>query len=1170
MRFEELILEKYGVFESRRIALPGSAGLVVIHGPNEAGKSTCLAAISDFLFGIPSDSEHGQIFGYPQMRITARVLTADGTSKLFRRRKGRGQTITDLNDQPVDEGVLLAHLGATTRERFSSLFGLDHASLRKGGERLLAADGDIGRLIVEAGGGLRHLISEVDELKIRGQKLFSTRRYNDRAFYKAFDSYVAAENEMKSQLLTREVFEQTRTQYETAKLNLARLRNDRLTVTKEVSQQDRLIRVLPILLELEAIENRFSEYNDLGGLAEDFDSKVGDAFRLNAIAKSAFEEAVEICARLEDQIASINVPFWLLDAESKIRDIIQNSITVAKARTDRRNREIELEKANSKLKRLRQIIGVGESVDLRNLLPEPSAIGNLQALLKPGVELPSKVTGLELQIKENQTTLASLESLQTARLRKDQDRPVGIDISELSQLGSQCAALEVKRRRAEELKATIGNRLKQANFATIEELQAFVCPDPSVILDEIQNRAGLEGKLREYVDALTASIDHQNTSKAEIIGLRTTSSVPTVDAIKSVRKERTEYWDEIRGIYLSDAEDVWLRFPIEIRKSNALKFEDAVENSDTLADRRYSEAERVAKLEFAERQLEMAISASAAAEMSKDNAEARLAHAERKWNQDWEQAVEREASLGRLRVLVEHRLETLGLVKSMRQLISEIEQDEANITPKMEILCSAESRFGLTAVGHSSISSRVQNAVREIRAHDDVYEDYRHDAQTVLTLSGQLERLQKSLNENRVALKSWKKEWQSALISLGVSEDVSTDKGNEIATSWAGAEGVISEREITIQRFVRMDEDEKELEKLINEVRLLSDFTLPEDLVAASRLLNEKLADASKTSSERASLVPQLERATREKDRKQTEFAAAADKLLQLCKQANCAIEELPGIANRCRERTSLVERQRNRIDTLSSFDDGYSRADLNSQCGGRDIDKVKGDLKQLEDQMNDLNRDNDAAVIEHEQCKKAYDQYEELKGVNSAVADREGAAAEMSRILKEYVEVSLAEEILSASIGKIRDEQQDPLISRAGELFVLATRGNFAGIGTDIDDKGLPIVVGKRVSGEKVEKVTVNTMSDGTRDQLFLAFRLSSVEHYCDSAEPLPFIGDDLLVHFDDERSAAALGLLAELGKKTQVLLFTHHSRIAEFAEPLVKAGLASIIEIADPALVG
>ncbi|MFC1362017.1 MAG: hypothetical protein G8D90_21360, partial [gamma proteobacterium symbiont of Clathrolucina costata] len=81
---------------------------------------------------------------------------------------------------------------------------------------------------------------------------------------------------------------------------------------------------------------------------------------------------------------------------------------------------------------------------------------------------------------------------------------------------------------------------------------------------------------------------------------------------------------------------------------------------------------------------------------------------------------------------------------------------------------------------------------------------------------------------------------------------------------------------------------------------------------------------------------------------------------------------------------------------------------------------------------------------------------------------------------------------------------------------------------------------------------VYVEGMSSGTRDQLYLALRLASLEKYMESAEPMPFIVDDVLVDFDDARSQAALNALAELAEMTQVILFTHHSQVVEQSKQL------------------
>ena len=76
-----------------------------------------------------------------------------------------------------------------------------------------------------------------------------------------------------------------------------------------------------------------------------------------------------------------------------------------------------------------------------------------------------------------------------------------------------------------------------------------------------------------------------------------------------------------------------------------------------------------------------------------------------------------------------------------------------------------------------------------------------------------------------------------------------------------------------------------------------------------------------------------------------------------------------------------------------------------------------------------------------------------------------------------------------------------------------------------------------------------VEALSEGTRDQLYLALRVAAIEAHAGRAEPIPFIADDLLVNFDDPRATAALALLAQLGETTQVILFTHHAHIMTLA---------------------
>jgi len=91
---------------------------------------------------------------------------------------------------------------------------------------------------------------------------------------------------------------------------------------------------------------------------------------------------------------------------------------------------------------------------------------------------------------------------------------------------------------------------------------------------------------------------------------------------------------------------------------------------------------------------------------------------------------------------------------------------------------------------------------------------------------------------------------------------------------------------------------------------------------------------------------------------------------------------------------------------------------------------------------------------------------------------------------------------------------------------------------------------------------VTVEGMSGGSRDQLYLALRLATLEWRLESSEPIPFIVDDILVNFDDARSRATLQVSADLSERNQVILFTHHGQIVEEAKK-IKNGTVQIHEL-------
>ena len=163
-----------------------------------------------------------------------------------------------------------------------------------------------------------------------------------------------------------------------------------------------------------------------------------------------------------------------------------------------------------------------------------------------------------------------------------------------------------------------------------------------------------------------------------------------------------------------------------------------------------------------------------------------------------------------------------------------------------------------------------------------------------------------------------------------------------------------------------------------------------------------------------------------------------------------------------------------------------------------------------------------------------------------------EQVKSRLARDVEDYARLRLAAVVLREAIERHRQKTQGPILDRAGALFAELTLGSFAGLRVEYDDRDQAVLTAVRPVGEAVG---IRGLSLGTADQLYLALRLASLEAALAARGPIPMIADDILIQFDDRRTAAALRLLAGLSDRTQVLLFTHHEHVCELARTTVPA---------------
>lgn len=220
------------------------------------------------------------------------------------------------------------------------------------------------------------------------------------------------------------------------------------------------------------------------------------------------------------------------------------------------------------------------------------------------------------------------------------------------------------------------------------------------------------------------------------------------------------------------------------------------------------------------------------------------------------------------------------------------------------------------------------------------------------------------------------------------------------------------------------------------------------------------------------------------------------------------------------------------------------------------DPDKLPGIINGLEQEITDLENNRDRISTQKGSLVQQLDGLDKSDLVEQAAQAAQDALARAQSGVERYLPLYLAAQVLEMAIEHYSAQNQDPVIRRASELFSTLTLGSFGSVSTSFDSKDNQIIVGIRRSGKSV---AVSGMSDGTRDQLYLALRMASLEQRVKTGEPFPLIMDDVLIEFDRKRIMAALNVLAELSESTQVLYFTHQDNILELAQESVPGRFAA-----------
>ncbi len=416
------------------------------------------------------------------------------------------------------------------------------------------------------------------------------------------------------------------------------------------------------------------------------------------------------------------------------------------------------------------------------------------------------------------------------------------------------------------------------------------------------------------------------------------------------------------------------------------------------------------------------------------------------------------------------------------------------------------------------------------------------------------------------ALRVWRTEWAAAIELLGLAADTQP----EAATAQLDAIDQMRETAVKIHqlRHERIEKIERDIEVFAQDVAAIVGVVAtdlaklsPEDTVIGleRRLEAAKRIREQQTNKDMAisALQKKLEeceasgREARETIQRLQDAAAAKD------------INELKAAIFNSDKARELGSERILVLGALATEGDGLTLGEVSHECEGVEIDEVSAREQTLEQNLKDLRGRLTEAAEHRTRTRTAFDAIGGDDLAAEAAAARQAALAEMRGVAEQYVRVRSAATMLQWAIERYRREKQAPLLKHAGQAFATLTGGSFSDLRVEFDEHDRAQLEGLRPNGELVR---VSGMSAGTADQLYLALRVASVEDYLDRADALPFVADDLFINFDDARAAAGFEVLGHLASKTQVLFFTHHRHLVEIAQATLGQSVSVVSLLEEP----
>ena len=198
-----------------------------------------------------------------------------------------------------------------------------------------------------------------------------------------------------------------------------------------------------------------------------------------------------------------------------------------------------------------------------------------------------------------------------------------------------------------------------------------------------------------------------------------------------------------------------------------------------------------------------------------------------------------------------------------------------------------------------------------------------------------------------------------------------------------------------------------------------------------------------------------------------------------------------------------------------------------------------------LTEQINEISREHEQRIILRTEIQGQIKEKQNAEVLPSLQLDLGEKEEALEEVIRDHEAHSLAASMLEEMINRFERENQDPLIQQAQRLICKVVP-DWGSLMYSRDAGGKVIIERDGTGGKLID----NRLSDGGRALLYLGIRLAFAEKDAERRGiHLPLICDDPLIHFDDERTSAAIKLLDDMSKSHQVFMFTCETSTRDLA---------------------